>query len=76
MGRLFWIICVGRNVIMSFYKTEVTRPIEEKVDVMAKAESRMMWPGTKECWQLLEAGRARETDPLLEPAEGSTQLTP
>lgn len=76
MGRLFWIICVGSNVIMSFYKTEVKRPTEEKIDVMAKAESRMMWPGTKECWLLLGAGRVREMHPLLEPAEGSIQLTP
>ena len=50
MRRLFWIICVGPNGIVSFYKREVTRPIEEKVDEMAKAEIGITWPGTNECW--------------------------
>lgn len=41
---------MGPNGIVSFYKREVTRPIEEKVDEMAKAEIGITWPGTNECW--------------------------
>ena len=73
-GLSVWALSEIKSILLRGRQREILQT--GRGNVTTKAESGVLWPQTKECWQPVESIRGKNTSPLGASGESMTLLIP